>query len=612
MMTLLPSRPGFAPFIELDSGDAVRVTGLVVRPAPGRYPACVGETRKTAAGLAMYLVLLVAGPSLWALHAESWSLGRRSPVLSYDTAQFALAARELALHGRLATPYALPLELARHPQPPWPLALIQPGLVILEAAAFRLAPAELTIGGRNFAQWRRPDQIEWLVIPIVFTSYLMCGILLALGISRLLRRHADISDRMRMAAAGTVGLAFLLDPEAQHFGVGGFTELPFTCGLIASLALLANERAPRRPLFYGLLLGVTGAFRVNMLWLAPALVIAGVALAPRESRLRVAAWMVLGFAIPLAPWWIYKWLAFGSPAWDLGRYVIWDGVQGRNWFSLNHLPEPPHLPQGFEAVRLIAAKALRNLPGLLLAACAGPRGLWLGALAVWVALARGRRTLRIAGAATLAVFGLGLLAAAIGFPWLRYAFPGRVVMEAAGILALWGLIAMATPAPIPARWAPALRAGVAVVALAWGAWQTAAGNLEAREASATRGLPGTQTLLQITVLMNREIPAGEPVMSNLGPTLAWHAKRPVVHLALAPEDLEACRRRLDFRQVLLVFRDPSLAWGAWSEIVAHPLETRNRPELNVSRVRSYRTADGFIFVWLELGPLAPGLAAAHP
>jgi hypothetical protein len=560
----------------------------------------------------MLLVLLVAGCTLWVLHAESWDLGRRSPVLSYDTAQVALAARELAHHGRLATSYALPLELARHPQPPWPLALVQPGLVILEAAAFRIAPAEIRIGGRSFAQWRRPDQAEWLVIPIVFTCYVMCGILLALATSKLLRRHSGLGDRLRMAAASIVGLVFLLDPEAQHFGVGGFTELPFTCGLVGSLALLALDRAPRRPLLYGLLLGVTGTFRVNMMWLAPALMIAGVALAPREARARVAAWTLLGFAIPLGPWWIYKWLAFGSPAWDLGRYVIWDGVQGRTWFSLNHLPEPPHLPHGFEAARLITAKALRNLPGLLIAACAGLRALWLGSLVLWIALARGRRTLRIAGATTLAVFGLGLLAAAIGFPWLRYAFPGRVVMEAAGILALWGLIAMATPAPVAPRWTPALRAGVAALALAWGAWQTAVGNDEARDSSATRGLPGTQTLLQITVLLNREIPAGEPVMSNLGPTLAWHAKRPVVHLALAPEDLEACRRRLDFRHVLLVFRDPANAWGEWSEIVAHPLETKSRPELNVTRVRRYQSADGFVFVWLELGPLAPGLASAHP
>ena len=46
-------------------------------------------------------------------------------------------------------------------------------------------------------------------------------------------------------------------------------------------------------------------------------------------------------------------------------------------------------------------------------------------------------------------------------------------------------------------------------------------------------------------------------MSSLGPLLAWYAERPVVHLALSPADLDACRRNLDVRGVLLVFRDAS-------------------------------------------------------
>src|SRR5262245_1281864 len=155
----------------------------------------------------MLTLLLVAGTSLWLSHAESWSLGRRSPVLNYDTAQYALAARELARNGRFATTYALPIELARHSEPPWPLALVQPGLVVLEAAIFRVAPPELRLGGRSLAQWSRPDQMEWLVIPIVFTAYMMCGILLGLAAAKILRRHVpEISDPARMAAGTTIGL----------------------------------------------------------------------------------------------------------------------------------------------------------------------------------------------------------------------------------------------------------------------------------------------------------------------------------------------------------------------------------------------------------------------
>jgi hypothetical protein len=172
------------------------------------------------------------------------------------------------------------------------------------------------------------------------------------------------------------------------------------------------------------------------------------------------------------------------------------------------------------------------------------------------------------------------------------------------------LIAKAPASALSAPMARVVRIGVAALALSWGGWQTVAGNAEARSSSATRGVPSTHTMLQIAVLMNREIAAGEAVMSNLGPALAWHARRPVVHLALAPDDLEACRRRLDFRHVLLVFRDPEHAWGEWSAVVARPLEAKNRPELNIQRVRRFNSADGFNLVWLEMGPLGPGLASA--
>jgi hypothetical protein len=83
--------------------------------------------------LVLFVVLGVTGAWLWQQHARAWDLGGHSPVLSYDAAEYMLAARQLAKHGRFATTYALPIELARHSQPPWPLALVQPGLVISEA-----------------------------------------------------------------------------------------------------------------------------------------------------------------------------------------------------------------------------------------------------------------------------------------------------------------------------------------------------------------------------------------------------------------------------------------------------------------------------------------------
>jgi hypothetical protein len=570
----------------------------------------VSPTRRSAANLAILLVLVLAGFWLWSIHAGAWDLGHRSPVLNYDTSQYALAARELAEHGRLATPFALPVELARSGHPPWPLAVVQPGLVVAEAAIFRLVPKIIRIGNLLVFYLQVPHQREWLTLLIPFFCYLTLGALLALVTARLLERHAPATRPLeRRLAALTIGLAFLLDPEAQHFAVGGFTELPFTLGLTGAFAALVSERAAaRRPLLFGLLLGVTGSFRANMIWLAPVLALAAAVLAPGR-RTRVVALTLLGHAIPLAPWWYYKWHAFGSPGWDLSRLVIWEGVEGRSWFSLFHLPEQPDLPRGAEAVRLLAAKVARRLPQLLLAMAMGPRALWAGALVLWTVLCRPPRPLAVTAWTILAASVLGLIAAAISIPWLRFLFPARIPLEAAGTLALWGLITRAPATMIGARLGRALKVGVAALAVGWGVNQTLRANAEAQATAAERGVPSVLTLRDLAFRLRQRLPADEVVMSNLGPMLAWYAGRPVVHLALTPSDIGACRRRLEFRHVVLGFRDAEQAWPGWQEVIARPAEAVVQPGWNVVRERHWLELDGFHIVWLELGPPEASLAA---
>ena len=217
----------------------------------------------------------------------------------------------------------------------------------------------------------------------------------------------------------------------------------------------------------------------------------------------------------------------------------------------------------------------------------------------------------VAAIAVLVAFALGVLTAALSIPWLRFVFPARVLLEAAGLVSLWAVLSSAPDLAARPLLRRALIIAVGLLALGWGASQTARGNAEARVASAERGVPSVLSLLQITVLMNREIPANEVVMSNLGPMLAWHARRPVLHLALSPADLEGCRRRIEFNHVLLVFRDPANAWPEWREAVAAPAEAPDRPEWNVRRAREWRTADGFSVIWLELKPPLARLAAAR-
>jgi hypothetical protein len=546
------------------------------------------------------LLAMVGGAILWYAHAMAWDLGGRSPILSYDSAQYALAAREFAWHGRLATPFALPIDLAHHATSPWPLSALQPGLVLAEALIFKLAP----LHGVPVAS----DPRAWLTLILPFMSFLMLGVGGVLGMRHLLARYVfDAPFVWRLAAPIVVGFMILLDAEAQHFAVAGLTELPFTVLLLAALLGLARGAGVEYPFVFGLLLGVAGLFRANMLWLAPLFALASAWCAPGPRRVRVALTILAGYALPLAPWWFYKWRAFGSPTWDLTRFVVWDQVEGRDWFQLYHRPVPPDVPGGLDAVRLLAAKVWGNLGRLVPVLLEGPRGLWLGALVAYL-FTRPRRPLAAAAAVALGGLALNVLAASASIPWLRFVFPTRVVTEAAGLVALWSLLQRMPQ--VSGRVRSAACAAAAVLALAWGGWLTAMAHAEARRTSQERGVPQSHTLTSLSIALNEAMRPGESLMSNLGPALAWQTNHPVVHLAHTPADVPACRSRHEFRHILLVFRSHARAWPFWQEIVEREGTARTIPELNVMRERRWRTRDGFDVVWLELGANPSSLAKA--
>jgi hypothetical protein len=583
--------------------------------------ALVHRTRKSLYDIALATGLCAVAVMLWLLHASAFELGGRSDILDFESSRTAVAAREWALRGRLATTFALPLELRTRPAPPWPLQMTPPGPVALEALLFRLTPVPLDAASLTFARLRRPDQRAWLTLVPPLLSFFALAAALALVTLRLLRRYAPELPRERRGLAGfVIGFMLLLDPETQLYAAGGFGELPFTLLLGAAFAMLALDVAPRRPLVFGLALGAAGLFRTEMAWLAPLLALAAAWLAlPRgaasgRSPMRVLALVLLGFALPLTPWWIYQWRQLGSPAADLGRLAMWVGVEGQSWFSLYHLPQAPSFPTGMAAASEMLAKVGHNLPPLLLALLKVPRALWLGALVIWVMGMGERRPLRAAGLAVLAALVVGVLGAALGVPSLRGVYPGRVLAEAAGLLALWNLIALIPGASVTSR--RLIVIAVSVLALGSGLSRTLVTNRGAERAAAQQTIPGPVTMLQIEALLQREgAPAGEPVMCNLGPAFAWHARRPVIDLAATPDDIDACRRLLDFRHVLLVFKDREHAWTGWEDLFSNPAQASRYPDWNIVRARTWRTGDGFKFVWLELGPLRPRLASSehrHP
>jgi hypothetical protein len=545
------------------------------------------------------VLVMLAGALLWSLHATAWDLGGRSPILSYDSAQYALAARELMWHGRFATPYVLPLDLAWHSTPPWPLSAVQPGLVLVEALIFKVA---LAVDGQGSS-----DSRAWLTLLLPFASYLMLGASAVLGTRHLLARYAPDAPRwIKIGAPATLGLLMVLDAEAQHFAMSGLTELPFTVLYLAAILGLARGAGVEYPLVYGLLLGLAGLFRANMLWLAPPCALACAWCAPPGRRLRVAMLVLVGYALPLTPWWLYKWRAFGSPAWDITRFVVWDQVEGRSWFGLYHAAHVPELPGGLTAMRLLLAKAWHNGPQLVLPLLEGPRGLWLGALVAWLCT-RPRRTLAAAAGVLLVGLLLNTAAACVSIPWLRYVFPTRLLLEAAGLLALWNLLRRIPGAGARTRNTLCVLAGI--MAIVWGAWRTSLAHEEAIQTARVRGVPSSATLTSLSVALNKGLSPRETLMSNLGPALAWQTSHPVIHLAESPAEVAACRLRHDFRNILLVFRSSEHAWTGWRELVERPGAYATVPELGVTQERRFITSDGFTVVWLVLGPLPTQMAA---
>ena len=557
----------------------------------------------------LVLVLLTAA-ALWYAHAVAWDLGGRSPILSYESAQVALAARELAWHGRLATPYALPIDLATHADPPWPLSAVQPGIVLGEALVLKLVPATGAAAGS--------DTRAWLTLLIPFICYLTLGAFTVLATRYLLARHAPEAPHwVRVGAPATLGLAAILEPQAQHFALSGVGDLPATVLELLVIFGLALGAASQVPLSLGILLGLSALFRANALWLAPILALAAAWSAPAGRRVRPGLLVLAGALLPLVPWWIYKWREFGSPAWDVAQFERWDHVADWSWFQLLHRAEFPALPTGAHALGLLAAKAAGNVGRVLPPMLYGPGGLWLGSLAVWPftrsqadASAERTRPLVAAAVVTLAGLVLDTIAACAGTPLLREVFSARLLAELAGMLALWSLLQRMPGASERQRAAACVF--VALLVLGWGTWTSRLAQIESHETSLERGVPSSRTLTAISIALNGVLSKNEAVMSNLGPALAWQTHHPVIHLAYSPEDVTACRARHDFHHVLLVFRSADRAWAPWQEIVETPGAAATHAELGVRRERRFTTFDGFSVVWLELGPRQPQMADADP
>ena len=90
------------------------------------------------------------------------------------------------------------------------------------------------------------------------------------------------------------------------------------------------------------------------------------------------------------------------------------------------------------------------------------------------------------------------------------------------------------------------------------------------------------------------------------------SRHPVIHLAESPDLVGACRRRVNFGNVILVFRDARAAWPEWRDVVERPKDAIHHADWNIRQMREFQSPDGFRVIWLELKPLEPAEAALLP
>lgn len=497
--------------------------------------------------------LLLAGLALlaaavWTFHAW-WTIARLDRArFTYDSAQYALAARELAEAGRLRTPYSYVGPLRVAPGPPWPLVAGHPLVPLLQAPVFAVFGA---------GPW---TALVPVVLAHLLTVLLGAWLVLELGGGPLL--------------AGAAGVALAGSPMMLAFATDGLSEMPFTAVWTAAMLVLARmartrpgpvagrdpANAPRHgPLVLGVLLGVAHLARPVVaptlpLWLAGA-----TWAAPPGRRLRAAAAVAAAFAPFAAAWLAYKQVTLGQPFFEVGNIMLLTGLApGFGEYDVARLLHPP------DAVAWIAAhpaaftaKLAANLPAMVLRAL--QLGGWaMGLSFAWAVLrpARdGHGPLRLVAGGSLA-----LLAALCALTLVRthYLFPMLPTTLAMGAVALERTLRRAR-LPAPAA------AALVIFALLWSSWRPLA-----RDWSQTRddGGPTGFTAREVAAMgaaIARRVPEGTIVASDMAPWISWYARRASVNLPFAIADLDELRDRHDVRAVVvtnhwLVARPGNEAW----------------------------------------------------
>lgn len=490
-------------------GEAIRET-LLTLPAP----------RPLHPRLVAALVLFAA--LLWGVHAWLTLAVSHRALFSFDSAEYALAGREFARTGLLATPFSYVGALRPGGHAPYPLLAGHPLLPLLEAVVFKVFGAH-----------------PWCSLVPVAIAYLVT-------VALTVRLAVEAGGSWPVAAVA--GVAIAAAPAMLGNATDGLSELPFAAPWTAALLLLAGFRRSPRAFQLGALLGLAHLARPVAVPTLPAwLVAVAWAAGPGPARrVRALAELLAGF-IPFAlAIVLYKWRATGSPFTEAGGVMLLVGTGPK--FQPEDVGRLLHAPNAVAWLRAHPDALFHKLAGSLpfMAGQVLRLGGWVVGLAFLLWIVRPRRDgngpLRlVSGWSLTAMAGL----AALTLPRAQYVFP---MLPAAVAIGAGELERLGRAARLPRGLPLAIVAGV----LSWSSFRPLAAEWASIRHTTRPATAFTEAdLVGFGRAVAARIPAGTLVASDMAPWVSWYADRPSVNVPLHTEDLAELRVQHDLGAVVL-------------------------------------------------------------
>lgn len=442
-------------------------------------------------------------------------------IFTFDSAEYAVAGRNLARTGALETPFVHPDALYGDTSPPFPYMVGHPMVPVLNAMVF-LAGAK--------------DPAATLIPP-----GLSCVVLVSL--TALFAFKASGSRVIALLIGGAVAL----HPDILYYASEGLSEIPFTAAFVGAVILLRDMGKKPRPVALGLVLGAAQFTRPMILPVLP-FWLAAVAMMAPERRWRTAAKALGGFLPWAALLALHRFLSTGNPFADIGPSRLLTGISPEMAVHQMHRYLSPPSPLAYLRAHPDAFldKILTNAPRLLWGAFTAG-GTVLGALFLLYLLspARDRAERIFRGALLVSILALAVLGAAT-VPSTRHFLPfvpvylvltlsrvhvlfrSRRLLRDLSIGATAVFLAFFILRPTLVKWRYTLR-----------------------DRKPDRGVFTESEWRDLGAGIRDIVPEGAVTTSDVAPWISWYADRYSVLLPVTPAENDALDERMGVDAIVL-------------------------------------------------------------